>query len=326
MTLWLLNKLNASWQLSTEIPIIIIVGSLSFCFLISNWKSYYKVIGDYLEQASQKQDIETEYVMSQSEKNFLKHLNAPINYQPVGAVSRQSSIQNYSQMYLQQQQQQSSQGYQQGSQRYYQQQQQQQQPQSSQSYQPSTHGYQQGSQRYHQHQQPQQQSSQLQQNSSQQYQQLHHTSQDFTHQQSSMVIEDEFQQQEMPKKKGGFSLPVDTIDRICAAGGSILKATASSAAWFTWMDQVSGNMWLAIGTTLLFAPACTISQIAFLSIGSAKSEKQKEKDINTAAVLKRNHFTKYDPELENFVQYEVEPLIHSHNNPNPNLNQSKSKN
>ena len=67
-------------------------------------------------------------------------------------------------------------------------------------------------------------------------------------------------------------------EKVSAIGGSILKAIASSASWFTFIEEFFG-LWPALGTTLFFLPACGLSQIAFLNIAS-ESPKESTDEIN----------------------------------------------
>lgn len=72
------------------------------------------------------------------------------------------------------------------------------------------------------------------------------------------------------------------LEKISAIGASILKAVASSASWFTFVEGFFGVA-ISLSTTLIFAPACIISQIAFLSIADADPKEeieQFEKETN----------------------------------------------
>jgi len=173
---WLLHKAGKNWQLTTEVPVVAFIAVLGIGFMFSNWKSYYKVIGDYLETARPTK-------MSRQalfESLGVEHPEAPVHQVIVKEVQEL----------------------------------------------------------------PEQ------------------------------LIEENMtplQNRKRSKPRSRVHFTLENWDRLCAAFGSILKATASSAAWFTWMDVVAGT-WAAIGTTIFFAPACTISQIAFLSLGSSKQQ------------------------------------------------------
>lgn len=189
---WVLHKIGTNWQLSSEIPYIVCIAILGIGFMFSNWKSYYKVIGDYLETARPTKKSK-EAIFESIGVHIPKAAHHTVIVKEVEELPEQLLEEQRMRMLQLKREQQKLRN-------------------------PAT---------------------------------------------------------DQKQKKRVFFLNMDFWDRFCAASGSILKATASSAAWFTWMDMVGGT-WAAIGTTLFFAPACTISQIAFLSLGSAKQEKEEE--------------------------------------------------
>jgi hypothetical protein len=134
------------------------------------------------------------------------------------------------------------------------------------------------------------------------------------------------------------------LEKISAIGGSILKAVASSASWFTFIDGFFG-LWISLSTTLVFLPACILSQIAFLSIadGGADDVEEEEYEIirqnehiqivieHSKPNTNQNSSFPYSDNNNNFAS-EKRPLLYQHprnffleQNPNSSLNHISSQ-